>query len=262
MTNLIRIQPMPAAMYEVAQSQDAIGWTEFLHGKVSTKMYGMQQAHCLLTNTNLNRDDWIVELTGKLIDISHSQWLYQNFTLHHLTKGYLWRRTEQEIQREVDRLAHTSNLDVPNESQYLLEIAVRPLDVSNARHNAYWVLAVRAARQSAKWEARRGRRLQQSRRRRPTNQLNSVRLSLQRRLSPNKAVTLWQQGDPLASPWPTQRRWQEATQCTTNSTYQVPDHIFQFKSTTHQCWRSLYSILVLILTLVSAGRPGRDAESV
>ena len=28
------------------------------------------------------------------------------------------------------------------------------------------------------------------------------------------------------------------------------------------CWRSLLSILILILTLVSAGRPGRDAESV
>jgi hypothetical protein len=28
------------------------------------------------------------------------------------------------------------------------------------------------------------------------------------------------------------------------------------------CWRSLFPILVLILTLVSAGRPGRDAESV
>ncbi len=28
------------------------------------------------------------------------------------------------------------------------------------------------------------------------------------------------------------------------------------------CWRSLLSILVLILTLVSTGRPGRDAESV
>ena len=29
-----------------------------------------------------------------------------------------------------------------------------------------------------------------------------------------------------------------------------------------ECWRSLLSILVLMLTLVSAGRPGRDAESV
>jgi hypothetical protein len=80
---------MSAAMHKIAQSQDAIGWTEFLHGKVSTKIRRMQQTHCLLTNTNLNGDNWMVELTGKLINISHSQWLYQNFTLHHLTKGYL-----------------------------------------------------------------------------------------------------------------------------------------------------------------------------
>ncbi len=169
---------MSAAMYEVAQSQDAIGWMELLHGKVSTKMCGMQQAHCLLTNINLNGDNWMVELTKKLIDISHLQWLYQNFTLYHLTKGYLRQRTEREIQWEVERLAHTSNLDVPHKSQYLLEIAARPSDLSNATQNAYWVLAVKAAHQSAKWEARRGRRLQQSCRRRPTNLLNGVRLSL------------------------------------------------------------------------------------
>ena len=129
---------------------------------------------------------------------------------------------------------HTSNLDVPNERQYLLEIAARPSDVSNATHNAYWVLAVRAVCQSAKWEACRGRRSQQSCRRRPTNLLDGVRSNLQRHLSPDKAVTLRRQGDPLASPRPMQRRRQEATQCTTNSTYHVPDHIFQFGSTTHQ----------------------------
>ncbi len=80
---------MSAAMYKVAQSQDNIGRTEFLYGKVSTKMCGMQQAHCLLTNTKFNGDDWMVELSGKLIGISHLQWLYQNFTLHNITKGYL-----------------------------------------------------------------------------------------------------------------------------------------------------------------------------
>ncbi len=131
-------------------------------------------------------------------------------------------------------MVHTSNLDVPNKSQYLLEIAARPSDVSNATHNAYWVLTVRVARQSAKWEARCGRRLQQSCRRRPTNLLNGVCSSLQCCLLPNKAVTLRRQGDPLTSPRPTQCRQQEATQCTTNCTYQVPDHIFQFRSTTHQ----------------------------
>jgi hypothetical protein len=53
-------------MYEVAQSQDAIGWMEFLHGKISTKMRKMQQGHCLLTNTSLNREDRMVKLTQHL----------------------------------------------------------------------------------------------------------------------------------------------------------------------------------------------------
>jgi hypothetical protein len=37
---------------------------------------------------------------------------------------------------------------------------------------------------------------------------------------------------------------------------------YKRKGNGFQCWRSLLSILVLILTLVSAGRPGRVAESV
>ncbi len=80
---------MLAAMYKVAQSQAEIGWTEFLHGKVPRKMRELQQAHCLLTRTNFNGDDWKAKLIDKLIDIFHSQWLYRNFTLHHFTKGYL-----------------------------------------------------------------------------------------------------------------------------------------------------------------------------
>jgi hypothetical protein len=189
MTNLIMIRPMSAAMYEIAQSQDAIGWTEFLHGKILTKMREMQQVHCLLTNTSLNGDNWMVKLTKKLIDISHSQWLYQNFTLHHYKKGYLQQRTEREIQREVERLMHTSNLDVPKESHYLLEIAAQPSNVSTATHNTYWVLAVKAARQSAKWSAHQGRRSQRNYHRTTANLLKGVHSSLQHTCHPTRLST-------------------------------------------------------------------------
>ncbi len=76
MSNLTMIRPMSTAMYKVAQSQDRIGWAESLHWKILKKMRAMQQAHCLLTNTSLNGDNWMVKLTKKSIDISHSQWLY------------------------------------------------------------------------------------------------------------------------------------------------------------------------------------------
>jgi hypothetical protein len=38
MNNLTTLCPMSPAFWEVAESQDEIGWCEFLHGKVSTKI--------------------------------------------------------------------------------------------------------------------------------------------------------------------------------------------------------------------------------
>jgi hypothetical protein len=83
MTNLAKIWTM------VAQGQDRIGWVESLHGKVSTKIRTIQQAHCVVENTPINGNNWMAQFTGKLMDISHMQWLYWTFTLHHSTKGYL-----------------------------------------------------------------------------------------------------------------------------------------------------------------------------
>jgi hypothetical protein len=38
---------MSTVMREVAESQDKIGWVEFLHGKLSTKIMQIQNAHCV-----------------------------------------------------------------------------------------------------------------------------------------------------------------------------------------------------------------------
>jgi hypothetical protein len=126
MTNLVRIRTMSAAMYEAVQGQDRIGWVEFLGRKVSTKIRAIQQAHCVIANTPLNADNWMVQFNGKLMDTSHLQWLYRNYMLHNCTKGYLQQRTVASIQREVNRLSHAINLGIPPNSCYLLKLPLRP----------------------------------------------------------------------------------------------------------------------------------------
>jgi hypothetical protein len=75
MTNLGTLQLMSHAFQEVAESQDEIGWVEFLHGKVSKKIRTLQGAHCILANTNTNSRDWIKQFVQRLVEISHTQWL-------------------------------------------------------------------------------------------------------------------------------------------------------------------------------------------
>jgi hypothetical protein len=59
---------------------------------------------------------------GKLLLISYSQWLYHNFTLHNKIRGYLHLQCQQEVLKEVDRFLDTSRDNIPQESQYLLEL--------------------------------------------------------------------------------------------------------------------------------------------
>ncbi len=123
-----------------------IGWIEFLHGKVSTKFWSIQGAHCIMASTRISGNDWMTQFTQQLLDISHAQWLYRNFTLHHYTKGYLCQRTERDIKREVEILVNTKPTDIPKESRYLLDISFKPTKSTSVVDNLYWVLAMKAAK--------------------------------------------------------------------------------------------------------------------
>jgi hypothetical protein len=128
---------MSTTFTEVAEGQDGIGWEEFLHGKVSKMFQKIQDTHCILLGTNVNGGDWMKQFTERLINISHAQWLYQNFTLHHYAKGYLRQRTENDISREVKLLVEMQPSEIPPESRYLLELPQRLQMSSSSVHNAY-----------------------------------------------------------------------------------------------------------------------------
>jgi len=137
-------------MKEAAASQDEIGWVEFLHGKVSVEIAAIQDIHCKLSSCRMTCDDWMKHFVGKLLLISHSQWLYRNFTLHDKTRGYLRLRRRQEVLEEVDRLMDTNPDDIPQESQYLLEMDFTTLYNSSFERQSYWVLAMKAARRAGR----------------------------------------------------------------------------------------------------------------
>jgi hypothetical protein len=186
MVNLAMLRPMSAALREVAESQDRIGWVEFLHGKVTTKFWKIQQAHCIMAGTRISSDDWITHFTRQLIEISHAQWLYRNFTLYHYTKGYLCLRTVNDIRREVEELADTQPSDIPRESCYLLEISLRPNKLTLDIEDAYWVAAMKAAKKGlwqCEWAAeKQGAGAQRTTTKTSRNLLEGVNDSLKRQL--------------------------------------------------------------------------------
>ncbi len=178
MVNLATLQPMSEALREVAESQDRIGWVEFLHGKVSTKFRKIQQAHCIMAGTRISGDDWITHSTRQLIEISHAQWIYRNFTLHHYTKGYLRLQTVNTIRWEVEELADTRPSKIPKESCYLLEISLRPNKLTLDIEDAYWVAAMKVAKKGL-WQRKRAAEKQRARAQRTTTKTSRNLLNRQ-----------------------------------------------------------------------------------
>jgi hypothetical protein len=122
---------------DAAASQDAIGWVEFLHGKVSVAIAKIQEIHCKLSSCRMTSNDWMKHFIGRLLLISHSQWLYRNFTLHDTLRGYLRLQHRKEVLKLVNRLMDTNPDDILQGSQYLLELDFTSLYNSSFERQSY-----------------------------------------------------------------------------------------------------------------------------
>ena len=78
---------MSKPMRDIAESQDEIGWREFMEGKVSQKLIKAQELHCAVSPCRMSGRDWAKHFISKLLQISHSQWLFRNITLHDSARG-------------------------------------------------------------------------------------------------------------------------------------------------------------------------------
>ncbi len=112
---------MSPRMIALAQSQDKIGYCNFMEGNILTHFYEIQNFHLAMTSSFLNGTDWAKQFISKILHILHSQWIFRNFSLHDKRNGYLHNKKAEKIALELESLAGLAPEDVPANSQFLLE---------------------------------------------------------------------------------------------------------------------------------------------
>jgi hypothetical protein len=133
-----------------AASQDLIGWTEFLHGKISVDIEYIQHIHCSLSPCQITGSDWMKTMASHLMQASHCQRIFPNFTLHDKQRCYLRLQQCKDLLWELDKLIDTPLDDIPEESRYLLELDYSELYNASFKQQTYWVLAMKAARRAGR----------------------------------------------------------------------------------------------------------------
>jgi hypothetical protein len=113
---------MSSKLKALAESQDQIGWKNFTEVHISTHFYEIQTFHLVMSSSFLNRTDWTKQFITKILQIMHSQWIYQNISLHNKNQGYLHNKRSEELMKEMESLADLAPEEVPETSRFLLEI--------------------------------------------------------------------------------------------------------------------------------------------
>ena len=162
----------------LAASQDVIGWREFTEGHISTHFYTIQAFHLTMSSSYLNGEDWTKQFISKILQITHSQWIFRNISLHDRTQGYLRNKKADEILHIINELSEVSPEEIPENSRFLLEINFSDLKKSHLETQTYWTLAVDAAIRAQDRESARGARAKRIRRRLNTKMVSRAKLGI------------------------------------------------------------------------------------
>ncbi len=126
-------------------SQDLIGWTKFLHGKISADIEAIQHIHYALRPCRIIGSNWMKAMSSHLMQALHCQWIFRNFMLHDMQQGYLQLNQHRDLLCKLDTL-----INIPEESRYLLKLDYSTLYSASFKCQSYWVLAMKVARQAGR----------------------------------------------------------------------------------------------------------------
>lgn len=137
--------PMSPRMMELANSQDTIGWRNFMEGRISRHIYRLQRSHLTTSSSHLTAASWMNQFISRVLHITHSQWLFRNFMLHDSAAGYLKLQERTSLAVQIDSLMSAQSSSIPEECRFLLEFDTDRLLRSEADTQHYWIAAMEAA---------------------------------------------------------------------------------------------------------------------
>ena len=154
------------AMLEIAEEFDTIGWDDSLHGRLPLALLRYQITYCSGVNSRISGPSWMKALITKLLQISHKQWLFRNFSLHNRVNGHLRLTHQASVLEEIARLSTCDPDEIPEECRFLLDFEITALDKAPLSQQEYWVSAMQAAKAAG------GRRSRTPRKRTSSRHIN------------------------------------------------------------------------------------------
>ena len=123
-----------------------------MEGRITKKFLDIQSHHLMDAEGYLSGHDWVKTFISKILQITHSQWIFRNMTLHDRNGGKLRRREAQKMRSEAENFAHMDPMGLKKQDRWLLELDGEKYVRGDGHHidKCYYIAAARAAIQAGK----------------------------------------------------------------------------------------------------------------
>ena len=89
---------------------------------------------------------WASQLVVWLLEVTHSQWIYQNIQVHDEQQGTIRTQEKEALQREIKEEMEMGFEGFLDMDKSLARVTLEDLERGGGERQEYWLLAVKAAR--------------------------------------------------------------------------------------------------------------------
>jgi len=131
---------------EMAAEQDAIGWRRFMEGMISKQLVCIQADYRAHTGEGIKVMAWASQLAVRLLEVTHSQWIYRNIQVHDEQQGTIRTQEKEALQREIEEEMEMGFDGFLEMDKSLAKVTLEDLEKGGGERQEYWLMAVKAAR--------------------------------------------------------------------------------------------------------------------
>ncbi len=89
---------------------------------------------------------WESQLVVRLLEVTHSQWIYWNIQVHDEQQGTIRTQEKEALQREIKEEMEMGFEGFLEMEKLLLTVMLEDLEKGGGERQEYWLMAVKAAR--------------------------------------------------------------------------------------------------------------------
>ncbi len=119
-----------------------------MEGMVCQRLREIQATYTSIKGSCVTPEQWATGVVIKLLEATHSQWLYRCVQVHDRVQGTLATQWKEELQREIEDQQEQGFDGLLEEDQYFEEVNLEDLENTSGEQQEYWLVAMRVAREA------------------------------------------------------------------------------------------------------------------